>query len=98
MFEHIPGPKEFPLVGNLFALKRDELGDFDKFSETFSCAPISKFVIFNQVFITINDPSIVQQIFTSPYFHKRPSMLKFFEMESALFTSQCNEKFYSNSF
>lgn len=88
-FKHIHGPKDFPLVGNLFCIDKQKLGDFEEFSKIFWHGSTSKFVIFDQVFITITDPAIIQQVFTSPQFHKRPSMLKFFEMESGLFTSNC---------
>ncbi|XP_063709173.1 probable cytochrome P450 313a4 [Culicoides brevitarsis] len=88
LFKHIPGPKEYPIVGNLFSIRRDQCSDIEKLADVFNIAPMSKFIFFNQVYISISDPTIIQHVLTSPQFHKRPAILKFFEMENALFTTK----------
>uniref|UniRef100_A0A336K3Q0 CSON009732 protein n=1 Tax=Culicoides sonorensis TaxID=179676 RepID=A0A336K3Q0_CULSO len=60
MFKHIPGPKEYPLVGSLFSIKRENLNNVEKMANTFSSGLISKFVLFDQVFITIINDGINQ--------------------------------------
>uniref|UniRef100_A0A336LKH4 CSON009731 protein n=1 Tax=Culicoides sonorensis TaxID=179676 RepID=A0A336LKH4_CULSO len=86
-FKHIRSPKEYPIIGNSFSIKLKQSQDFIGVSKEIGAHLLNKFTIFGNPVFVVNDPNVVQKILLSPIFHKRSTTLRFFEMESALFSS-----------
>lgn len=88
-FRHIPGiSKEYPVIGNLLALRQLDTNDFKKLLDIVCPAPICKVTAFGKVMFTVSDASCTQKILSSPKFHQRDATIRFLEMENALFTSK----------
>lgn len=88
-FRHIPGiSKEYPIIGNLLALRNLDTNDFKKLLDVLCPGPICKVTGFGHVMFTVCEASCTQKILLSPKFHQRNATIRFLEMENALFTSQ----------
>uniref|UniRef100_A0A336LKC5 Fatty acyl-CoA reductase n=1 Tax=Culicoides sonorensis TaxID=179676 RepID=A0A336LKC5_CULSO len=86
-YGHIKGSKEYPIVGNITSIKYHQLSDFNLILNELCPEPISKVTAFGKVMFVISDPTVAQTILSSPVFHKRSFIFKFFEMQNALFTT-----------
>ncbi|XP_063709176.1 probable cytochrome P450 313a4 [Culicoides brevitarsis] len=86
-YKHISGSKEYPIIGNIASVKRHQLSDFNLIINELCRDTVSKVTAFGQVLFVVADPAVAQTILSSSNFHKRSYIFKFFEMESALFTS-----------
>ncbi|XP_063709175.1 probable cytochrome P450 313a4 [Culicoides brevitarsis] len=88
-FRHIPGiAEEYPVIGNLFALRKLDPNDFKHLLDVLCPQPICKVTGFGSVMFTVSDASCCQKILLSPKFHLRDATIRFLEMEAALFTSK----------
>lgn len=87
-YKHIKGSKEYPIVGNIASVKYHQLSDFNLILNELCPEPISKVTAFGKVMFVVSDPTVAQSILSSPVFHKRSYIFKFFEMQNALFTTE----------
>lgn len=87
-FKHVHSPKEYPVIGNSFALKLKQSNDFIRLTKEIGSKPLNKFTTFGNAIFVINDPNVIQKVLLSPVFHKRSTTLRFFELENALFSSK----------
>ncbi|XP_063700621.1 probable cytochrome P450 313a4 [Culicoides brevitarsis] len=92
-FRHIPGPKQYPIIGNLTKPPSTDLTDFNFYVEQLSAAPVTKMIVPGHLILGISDPSILQQILNAPEFLGRVEyFLKFTPWKEAMLTAACPEK------
>lgn len=90
-FRHIPGIKEYPIVGSAFTVRRNLITNFELFFDEVCVAPVSKLTFGGHLLLVMTDPQALQEVLSSSVFLKRPYYFEFFEVESALFTSVCKK-------
>lgn len=88
-FQHIPGPKEFVGIGNLLALSRNSISDFESLVEKVCPEPVTKLTFAGYLAFSTYDPAVVKQILLLPGFLEKPFLFDFFELENGLFSSKC---------
>lgn len=92
-FQHIPGPKEYPLVGSLLTLKSNRLTDYqDKFDQI-CVAPVSKLIFGGQLILVVSEPAALQQILSSQAFLSKPFMSDFLGLKFGLSSARCKKNF-----
>lgn len=88
-FQHIPGPKEYPIVGSILTLKSNKLTDYqDKFDQI-CVEPISKLIFAGQLILLVSEPVALQQILSSQAFLSKPFMSDFLGLKYGLSSAKC---------
>lgn len=88
-FRHIPGTKQYPIVGNMFNTHQ-VLEDFNPYVEALSMAPIAKMVVPGHLILGISDPTVLQQILNSQAFIGRVKyFLRFTPWDESMLTAAC---------
>lgn len=89
LFRHIPGPKEYPIVGSVLTLKSNRLTDYqDKFDQI-CVAPVSKLIFGGQLILVVSEPEALQQILSSQAFLSKPFMSDFLGLKFGLSSARC---------
>lgn len=93
-FKHIPGIKEYPLIGNPFMFSTKLLSDYEEGLRQVCPKPLNKGTYAGIYAFTTYDPDISRQILLSTNFIDRPYFFKFGQLKYGLLTS--NSKFGSS--
>lgn len=89
-FIHIPGPKQYPIIGNLYGINSYDIKDFNGYVEALSQAPVTKLIVPGHLILGISDPVILQQVLNTPEFLGRVKyFLKFTPWKEAMLTAAC---------
>lgn len=92
-FRHIPGPKQYPVIGNMYGSSSSDITDFNCYVEELSTAPVTKMVVPGHLILGVSDPVILQQILNAPEFLGRVKyFLKFTPWKEAMLTAACKYK------
>lgn len=88
-FQHIPGPQEYPIVGNIFTLKSNRLTDYENTFDQICVEPISKIIFAGQLILMVSEPVALQQILSSQAFLSKPFMSDFLGLKYGLSSARC---------
>lgn len=77
-YRHVPGIKEYPIIGNIYTIMPNEIKDFDILTQKFQVAPVSKVLILCKLWFCISDPQVLKEILTSKLCTARPYPMRFF--------------------
>ena len=88
---NISGLKEYPFLGNVLSLKEFSIENFEACTQKIFPASVTKFFIFDQLALIVQDPIVLEEILMSSVFSKRPFNFAFLEAESSLFTTNCKK-------
>lgn len=91
-FKHIPGPKEYPFIGNILSIKINNVTDFENIVNSVCIAPICKITVGGKLILAIQDPVYVQRILTGKEFLEKPFYFDFFNLKYGLFSAKCEKK------
>lgn len=99
-FQHIQGPKQYPIFGNMYGLHQGNvLEDFNSYVEALSVEPIVKMVVPGHLILGISDPIVLQQIFNLQAFIGRVNyFLRFTPWNESMLTAACKFNLVSNEF
>lgn len=90
-YRHIPGSKEYPVIGNAFAIMTNKIDDLLGILDMVNPYPVTKLHSANIIGIFIAEPEAAQQVLGSSAFLDRPLMFDFFKMKSGLLTAKCKK-------
>lgn len=88
-YRHIPGIKEYPIIGNIYTIRPNDITDIDILTTTCQVAPVSKVFITCKMYLLASDPQVVQEILTSKVCSDRPFLMKFFTFDYGLIPAEC---------
>lgn len=89
-FSHIPGPKQYPVIGNMYGSNSADITDFNCYVEELSVAPVTKMVVPGHLILGVSDPMILQQVLNASEFLGRVKyFLKFTPWKEAMLTAAC---------
>lgn len=89
LVKHIPGPREIPVVGSMFALKPKTNNEMGALFDDIAFAPITKVFLGPRLIVVISEPKAMYQFFTSRACLERPFLLKFLKLDGGLITTKC---------
>uniref|UniRef100_A0A336LPP6 CSON015599 protein n=1 Tax=Culicoides sonorensis TaxID=179676 RepID=A0A336LPP6_CULSO len=87
-FKHIPGPKEYPFIGNILSIKINDVTDFSQILDSVCVAPIFKITFAGNLILGVSDPSTVQRILSGKEFLEKPYYFEFFKMKYGLISAK----------
>lgn len=89
-FSHIPGPKQLPIIGNMYITNATNISDFNCYVEELSKARVVKMMVPGHLILGISDPVILQEILNAPEFLGRVKyFVKFSPWKEAMLTAAC---------
>lgn len=86
---HLPGPKEYPLVGSKYALFPNKITDIVSLSEEVCTAPIAKLFLGPRLLLVISSPEAFEVILNQRSCLERPYLFEFIHMDYGLTASKC---------
>lgn len=87
--QHLPGPKEYPLVGSKYALFPNKITDIVTLSEEVCTAPITKLFLGPRLMLVISDAEAFEVILNERSCLERPYIFEFIHMDYGLTASKC---------
>lgn len=90
-FKHIPGPKEYPFIGNILSIKINDVSDFENILNSMCVAPISKITFGGSLILIVGAPAQAQRILSGKEFLEKPFYFDFFKLKYGLFSAKCKE-------
>lgn len=92
-YSHIPGPKGYPLIGNVFSITNNKIEDLLGIFDKLNPYPVTKVHCVGHMAIFIAEPVAAQQVLGSPAFLDRPVMFDFFKLQHGILTARCKHFF-----
>lgn len=88
-FGHIRSPKELVGIGNLLAMSRNSISNFEGLIEKVCTEPVNKLTFAGYLAFSTYDPVIVKQLLLLPGVLEKPYFFEFFELDHGLFSAYC---------
>lgn len=88
-YKHIPGIKEYPVIGNIYVIRSNEIKELNIIFEKLQVAPISKLLVTFKLVLFVSDPVVLQEILSSVSFCDRPYQNNFFRAKYGLTITGC---------
>lgn len=97
-FKHIPGPKEYPFIGNILSIKLNDVSDFENILNSLCVAPICKITFGGSLILCVAEPAQLQRILSGREFLEKPFYFEFFKLKYGLFTAKCKKNLNKRKF
>lgn len=88
-FKHIPGPREYPIIGNIMSAQLNDPRDFVRMLDSVCVAPTCKITFGGKLILIVMEPVQLQQILSKKEFLEKPMHFEFLQLKYGLFSAKC---------